>query len=124
MIEPAKFPYYPLEKAFEKETKIIEEQGKKIEALKALTEEELKSIEGPFPKEKKKKTTDEIKTEIDEIKKLGTKNKQKDLKHKAGKYKYDFQQYETIRFFGESINSGKGSVHKVDMNQTNLAENI
>ena len=124
MIEPAKFPYYPLEKAFEKETKIIEEQGKKIEALKALTEEELKSIEGPFPKEKKKKTTDEIKTEIDEIKKLGTKNKQKDLKHKAGKYKYDFQQYETIRFFGESIHSGKGSVHKVDMNQTNLAENI
>ena len=124
MIEPAKFPYSPLEKAFEKETKIIEEQGKKIEALKALTEEELKSIEGPFPKEKKKKTADEIKTEIDEIKKLGTKNKQKDLKHKAGKYKYDFQQYETIRFFGESINSGKGSVHKVDMNQTNLAENI
>ena len=124
MIEPAKFPYSPLEKAFEKETKIIEEQGKKIEALKALTEEELKSIEGPFPKEKKKKTTDEIKTEIDEIKKLGTKNKQKDLKHKAGKYKYDFQQYETIRFFGESIHSGKGSVHKVDMNQTNLAENI
>ena len=45
VIEPAKFPYSPLGKAFEKETKIIEEQGKKIEALKALTEEE-----GRFPK--------------------------------------------------------------------------
>ena len=45
MIEPAKFPYSPLGKAFEKETKIIEEQGEKIEALKALTEEE-----GRFPK--------------------------------------------------------------------------
>ena len=45
MIEAAKLPYSPLGKAFEKETKIIEEQGKKIEALKALTEEE-----GRFPK--------------------------------------------------------------------------
>ena len=74
--------------------------------------------------QKKKKRTDEIKNEIDEIKKWGTKTKRKDLKYKAGKYKYDFQQYKTIRFFGESIHSGKVSIHKADMDQTNLAENI
>ena len=45
-----KFPYSPLGKAFEKQTKTIEEQGKKpVEALKAWTEEELESIEELFP---------------------------------------------------------------------------
>ena len=48
--------------------------------------------------------------------------KQKDLKYKAGKYKYDFQQYETIRSFGESIYSGKISIHEADMDQINLLE--
>ena len=50
VIEQAKFAYSPLGKAFEKETKTIEEQGRKqVEALKALTGEELESIEGLFP---------------------------------------------------------------------------
>ena len=54
MIEQAKFAYSPLGKAFEKQTKAIEEQGKKqVEALKALTKEELESIEGLFPKKYK-----------------------------------------------------------------------
>ena len=46
----AKFPYSPIGKTFEKQTKTIEEQGKKpVEALKAWTEEELESIEELFP---------------------------------------------------------------------------
>ena len=50
VIEQAKFAYSPLGKAFEKETKTIEEQGRKqVEALKTLTGEELESIEGLFP---------------------------------------------------------------------------
>ena len=50
MIEQAQFAYSPLGKAFEKQTKTIEEQGKKpVEALKAWTEEELESIEELFP---------------------------------------------------------------------------
>ena len=34
------------------------------------------------------------------------KNKRKDLIHETNKYKYDFQQYEFIRSFGESIYAG------------------
>ena len=50
--------------------------------------------------------------------------KRKDLKYETGKYEYGFQQYETIRSFGESIYSGNISIHEADMNQTNLLENI
>ena len=66
IIEQTKFAYSPLGKAFEKQTKTTEEQGKKqVETLKSLTEEELESIEGLFPKIMK---TGEIKNEIDQIK--------------------------------------------------------
>ena len=75
---------------------------------------------------------DEIKNEIDEIKKMGRQKKRKHLKHEADKYKYAFQQYETIRFFGESIYSGKISIrqrvsdilNKADKDQANLLSNI
>ena len=40
----------------------------------------------------------EIKNEIDEIKKWEEKIKGKYLKHEAKKYIYDFQQFETISF--------------------------
>ena len=53
IIEQAKFTYSPLEKAFEKQTKTIEDQGKKqVDALKTL--ESLK------PKEVKSEETKEI----------------------------------------------------------------
>ena len=51
VIKQAKLTYSPLGKAFEIQTKTIEEQGKKqVEALKVLMEEELESIEGLFQK--------------------------------------------------------------------------
>ena len=46
IIEQAKFTYCPLGKAFEKQTKTIEDQGKKqIDALVALKPKEIKPIE-------------------------------------------------------------------------------
>ena len=60
-------------------------------SFKRLTEEkELESIEALFPKNMR---TDEIKKEINEIKKWADKVKWKDLKHKAAKYKNDFQHF-------------------------------
>ena len=54
IIEQATFIYSPLGKAFEKQIKIIEDQGmKQVEALKALKPEEnrgLETIEGHFLK--------------------------------------------------------------------------
>ena len=48
IIEQAKFTYYPLGKAFEKQTKTIEDQGKKqidtVESFKSLKPKEVKPI--------------------------------------------------------------------------------
>ena len=107
MIEQANFIYSPLGKTLEKQLKTIDYQEiKQVKALKALkSEEELESIEGLFPKYMR---TDEIKNEIDEIKKWKDKSKYKVM----------------IRSFGESIYSGKISIHETDMNQTNLLDNM
>ena len=70
IIKQAEFTCSPLSKVFEKQIKTVENQEiKQVEALKALKSEEnkeLESIEGLFPK---KTRTNEIKNEIDEIKK-------------------------------------------------------
>ena len=67
VIKQAKLTYFPLEKKFEIQTKRLKrKEEKQVKALRALMEEELESIEGSFPKIT---TTDEIKNEIDEIKK-------------------------------------------------------
>ena len=88
IIEQAKFTHSPLGKAFEKQTKTIEEQGQKqVKALEVLkpeeNKEEIKSVEGLFLKEM---TTNEIKNEIDEIKKWEEILKGKDLKYEKNKY--------------------------------------
>ena len=95
VIEQAKFAYSSLGKAFEKQTKTIEEQGKKqvgvLEILKREeNKEDIKSDEGSFPKGMR---TNEIKNRIDKIKKWEEKVKQQDLIYKENKYKYNFQQY-------------------------------
>ena len=78
-----------------------------------------KGFEKRFPKSMR---TNEIENEIYETKKWEEKIKQKDLKYEAGKHKYDFKQYETIRCFGESIYFGKINIRKAEIDQTNLLE--
>ena len=70
---------------------------KALKALKPEENQELESIKWIFPK-----TIRNIKTKnkIDEIKKWEEKTNGKELIYKANKYKYDSQQYETIRSFG------------------------
>ena len=108
IIKQAEFTCSPLSKVFEKQIKTVENQEiKQVEALKALKSEEnkeLESIEGLFPK---KTRTNEIKNEIDEIKKWEHKIKRKDWKYEKNKHIYDFQQFETIISFGDSIYTGK-----------------
>ena len=64
--EEAKFTYSPLGKSFEKEIKTIEDQGKKQVLKSEENKQDVKSIDGVFPKEMR---TNEINNEIDEIKK-------------------------------------------------------
>ena len=66
----------------------------------------------------------EIKNEIYEIKKWEEKMKRKDLKYKTNKYTYDFQQFETIRSFGDNICTCKIDIDESEMDQSNLLENI
>ena len=56
----------------------------------------------------------EIKNKIDEIRKCEEKTERKGLIHKANKYKYHSQQYETIRSFGESIYNAKVNIDESD----------
>ena len=66
----------------------------------------------------------EIKYEIYEIKNWENKIKQKDLRYETIRYRYDIQQSETVRSFGDSIYNGKISIDEAEMEQTNLVENI
>ena len=134
MIEQAKSP---LGKTFEKQRKskkIKEDQGiKQVEALKALKPEEflkdlkleesqeLESIEGFFPKNMR---TNETKNEIDQIIKWEEKIKWKNFKYKTNKYLYDFQQFETIRSFGDCLYTGKINIDEAEMDQSNLLDNM
>ena len=75
IIEQAKSTYYHITKAFEKQIKLIGDQGmKQVGALKALKSEknqEQESIEGLFPKNMR---NIESKNEINDIKKNWNKN--------------------------------------------------
>ena len=92
-MKQAKFTYFPLNKSFEKQIKTIKDQGiKQVEALRALkpkiNKEDIKSIEGIFPKDIR---TNKIKNEIYEIKKWEENIKREDLKYKTKNYTCDFQ---------------------------------
>ena len=52
--------------------------------------------------------TNEIKNEIDKIKKCEEKIKRRSLKYETKIY--DFQQYETIRIFGDTIYTRKANI--------------
>ena len=46
----------------------------------------------------------------------------KDFKKTPNKYVYDFQQFEIIRSFGDSIYTGKINIDEVERDQSNLLE--
>ena len=68
--------------------------------------------------------TNEIKNEINDMKKWENKIKRKDLKSETNWYKFDFKQFETIRIFGVSIHNGKISIDESEIEQTNLLEKV
>ena len=103
IIEEAKFTYSPLGKAFKKQTKAIEDQGKKqVDALTDLKpfDKELPSIKDFIPIEN---LNPEI---VNEIKKIEEEEKKVDrnkIVYKATNKTYDFRNFKTIRAFGNEI---------------------
>ena len=97
-------------------------QVKALEVLKSEeNKEEIKSVEGVFPKGMR---TNEIKNQTDEIKKWEEKVRRKDLVYKTNKYKYGFLQYETISLFGDSIYNSKISIDEAGIDQRSLLDGL
>ena len=68
--------------------------------------------------------TNEIRSEIDEIKRLEEKIKQKYLKYETKLYIFSFQQYENIRSFGDSIYTREANKVEAEEGQSHLLKNI
>ena len=72
--------------------------------------------------------TNEIKNEIDEIKNWEEKIRRKDLVKqiniKTNQYKYDFQQHDTTRSFGDNVYKGKINTDEADIDQNSLSDSL
>ena len=102
-IEQTKFTYSPLGKAFEKQTKTMEDQGKKqIDALESLktSDKELTPIKDLISKENQ---NPEIINEIERIEEEEKKANRNKMVYKATNKTYDFRKFKTIRAFGNEI---------------------
>ena len=55
---------------------------------------------------------------------MGEKLKRHNSKHETSKHIYDFQQFKTIRSWGENIISVKFTINQADEDQNSLLENI
>ena len=90
-------------KAFEKQTKTIEDQGKKqVDALKSLktSDKELPSIKDFIPIEN---LNPEIINEIERIEEQEKKVNRNKMVYKSTNKTYDFRNFKTIRAFGNEI---------------------
>ena len=111
--------YSPLGKAFDKQIKAIEDQGKKqVDALNNLKPSDKDKIpESAFAYEESRKELNKIK----EIEKNADRGK---LIYKTNKDPYDFRKFKTIRAFGESIYIGKITLEEADESQSDLLREI
>ena len=98
IIEQAKFTYSPLGKAFEKQIKTIEEQGKRqvepLEVLKPITQK--LTIKDAIPENT---LSEEAKNELHKIKEIEKTIDRENLYYKTNKYTYNFQNFRTIKHF-------------------------
>ena len=116
----------PLANTLEKEITTMENQAKKpkkqVEAsLKVLKPVEQKfTIKDTIPEDRLKeeaKMTEKIK----EIEKIVNRE---NLIYKTNKYVYNFQQFETIKFFAKNIFAGQSTLDNADKYQSNLLHEI
>ena len=124
IIQQAKFTYSPLGKAFEKQTKTIDDQGKKqvvaLESLK-VPDKKLTSVKDFIPTENlNPEIINEIKR-IEEIEKNVDRNK---MVYKGTNKTYDFRNFKTIRAFGNEIRNNVIGLDTANIEQANLLSYI
>ena len=123
IIEQAKFTYSPLGKAFEKQIKTIEDQGKKqVDALNTLKSNNQLTIEDVIPKNAL--NNDEAKKELDKIKEIEKSIDREKLIYETNEYTYSFINFQTIKTFGRDIYEGKITIKEADEYQTDLLVEI
>ena len=127
VIEQARFTYYPLGKALDKQIKTIKDQGKKqvgaLNTIKSDNHEKLE-IKNKNIIPKSACASDEAKKEINKILKIEKNVDREKLVYDAGKYMYDFRTFNIIRTFGEDIYEGKITLEEADGDQSDLADEI
>ena len=114
IIQEAKFNYSPLGQAFEKQTKTIEDQGKKqVDALESLKpfNKQLPSIRDFISKER---LNSEIINGIERIEEEERKVDRSNMAYKPSNEAYDFRKFKTIRAFDNEIRN-----NIIDMNMAN-----
>ena len=90
LIELARFTSSPLEKAFEKQTKTIADQGQKqVKALNTLKSNNQLIIEDVIPKNAL--NNDEAKNELDEIKEIGKNVDRQKLVYETSEYTFNIK---------------------------------
>ena len=105
IIEQARFTYSPLGKAFEKQIKTIEDQGKKqIDALNTLKSNNQLTIEDVIPNDAL--NSNEAKKEFDKIKEIEKNIDREKLIYETNEYTYSFKNFQTIKTFGRDIYEG------------------
>ena len=123
IIEQARFTYSPLGKAFEKQTKAIEDQGQKqIEALNTLKSNNQLTIEVVIPKNAL--NNDEAKKELDKIIEIEINVDREKLIYETNEYIYSFKNFQTIKTFGRDIHEGKITIEEANEYQIDLLAEI
>ena len=121
IIEQAKFTYSPLGKTFERQTKTIEDHGKKqvdaVESLKTFDKEQLTPIKDFIPKEN---LNPEIKR-IEEEEKRVDRNK---MVYEATNKTYDSRKFKTIRAFDNEIGNNIIDLDEASYEQDQLLNRI
>ena len=93
-------------KAFEKQTKTIEDQGKKqVDPLNTLKSNNQLKMEDVIPKNAL--NYDEAKTKLDKIKEIEKNVDKEKLIYETNEYKYSFKKFQTTKTFGGDIYEGK-----------------
>ena len=119
IIEQAKFTFSPLRKAFEKQIKTIEDQGKKhVETLSTLKSNKQLTTEDVIPK--KALNNDEAKKELHKIKEIEKNVDKEKLIYETDEYTYSFKNFQTIKTFGRDIYESKITIKKADEYQADL----
>ena len=122
-MEQARFTYSPLGKAFEKQIKTIEDQGKKqVDALDTLKSKNQLTMEDVIPNDTL--NSNEVKKELYKIKEIEKNVDREKLIYETSEYTYSFKNFQTIKTFVRDIYEGKITIEGADEYQTNLSVEI